>query len=583
MFQIDIRTIYLGYIIINIVNLVLIGSLYFQIKKRFPGTFLILLSFFMSATGNILVFFRSFIPDWLSIPFANTMVVTSTVVLLIGLEKFVNKKGIHIQNVILIIVFCLVHSYFTFIQPDLNARNINLSLAYLLLSFQVSFLMLKKVDTSMRKITRSVGIIFSAVFFTQFFRVFYILQTQSISIHYFKSEPLESIFLLAWEVIIILLAYSITLMYNKRLIIDVNTQEEKFSKAFHAAPFVIMLSKLTNGKIFEVNQSVQKISGYHPNELIGLKSSELNIWEQNEDRLQFISDLSLKGHVSEDEYVFRKKSGDFFTGLISADIIDINNEHCIISVIKDISKSKQTEIQLLKSETRLRELNSTKDKFFSIIAHDLRSPFNGIIGFSAILQEQLLRKDYNGVVEYAKIINKSSHQAMNLLSNLMTWSRSQTGRMEFNPEFVDIVLLVNSSIELLKVSAVQKSITIKYNQPHNLIVFADKAMLETVLRNLLSNAIKFTNREGEVIITTEQKQNECLVSVSDSGIGIKKSNVKNLFKIGRGYSSKGTENEKGTGLGLILCKDFIEKHQGKIWVESEPGVGSKFYFSLPKM
>lgn len=583
MFQIDIRTIYLGYILINIVNLILIGSLCFQIKKRFPGTFLILLSFFMSAMGNILVFFRSVIPDWLSIPVANTMIVTSTVVLLIGLEKFVNKKGIQIQNILLIIIFCLVHSYFTFIQPDLNARNINLSLVYLIISFQIAFLMLKRAPIIIHKITRSVGIIFCAVFIIQFFRIIYILQIHHTSINYFKSEPFESIFILMWEVIIISLVYSITLMYNKRLIIDLNANEEKFSKAFHTAPFIIMLSNITNGKIFEVNESVQAISGYHPNELIGLKSIEVKIWKQDADRLKFISDLNSKGHVSEDEYEFRKKTGELFTGLISAHIIDINNEHCIISVIKDISKGKNAEIKLLKSEARLREMNSTKDKFFSIIAHDLKSPFNGIIGFSDILHEQLLKKDYNGVAEYAEIINKSSHQAMNLLSNLMEWSRSQTGRMEFNPEFVDIVSLINSSIEFLKVSAVEKSIIITHNQPHNLIVFADKAMLETVLRNLISNAIKFTPREGEVVITTEQKQNECLVLVSDTGMGIEKSNVKKLFEIDGDFSSMGTENETGTGLGLILCKDFIEKHKGRIWVESELGAGSKFYFSLPKI
>ncbi len=583
MFPIDIRTIYLSFIIINIINLVLISSLYFQIKKRFPGTFLILLSFFMSATGNILVFLRNSIPNWISIPLANVLIVSSTVVLLIGFEQFVKKKGYQVQNYILIVVFLLIHSYFTFEKPDLHARNINISAVYVLISVQIAYLMLKRTPLSMRKITRPVGIVFFTVCIIQLFRVYYLLQFHQSPTELFKSNSSESLFLLIWESIIILLAYSISLMYNKRLIIDMNAQEEKFSKAFHAAPFMIMLSKFTDGKIFEVNKNVQSISGYHPNELIGFKSSELHIWEQDEDRNKFITDLNSKGVVFENEYVYRKKSGELFPGLMTAEIITINNEKCIISVIQDITIRKQADLKLINSEATLRELNATKDKFFSIIAHDLKSPFNGIIGFSEILKEQVKENDYEGIYQYAEIINTSSHHAMDLLSNLMEWSQSQTGRMKYNPEYVDIVLLIKSTLELLNTSSEQKLININKNTPLGLVIHADKAMIEAVLRNLISNAIKFTPQEGTIIITAEEKENTYLISVADRGVGIENRNVEKLFKIDSSYSTLGTNNEVGTGLGLILCKDFIEYHKGKIWVESELGVGSTFYFSIPKV
>ncbi len=582
MFPIDIRTLYLSYIVINIVNLILIGSIYIQIKKRFPGTLLILLSFFMSATGNILVFFRSVIPDWISISLANTLVVSSTVLLLIGLEKFVKKRGVQIQNYILIFIFFLVHTYFAFIKPDLNARNINLSMAYLLLSFQIAFLMLKRTPLSMRKITRSVGIVFCAVFIIQFLRIIFISQNHESNSNYFYSQPLESVFLLSWEIIIVLLAYSISLMYNERLIIEVHAQEEKFFKAFHAAPFIILISKLSDGEIFEVNKGIQAISGHQPNDLIGSKSTDLNLWKQEADRHKFITDLRLKGFVIEDEYLFRKKSGELFIGLISAEIININNEQCIISVISDISNRKRAEVKLKESEASLREINSTKDKFFSIIAHDLRSPFNGILGFSEVLSEQVRNHNYEGIDKYAEIINTSSQRAMDLLSNLMEWSRSQTGRMEFNPEYIDVVVLINSVNELLKTTAEQKLINVTLNIPYNLILYADKAMIETVLRNLLSNAIKFTPKKGEIIISAEEKEDEYLIFIKDSGVGIGNNNLEKLFRIDGSFSTLGTANENGTGLGLILCKDFIEKHKGEVWVESEVGVGSKFYFSLPK-
>ena len=582
MFPIDYRTIYLTHIIINIVNLVLIGSLYLQIKNRFPGTLFVFFSFFMVATGTILMFLRDLIPDWISISIANLLIVSSSVILLIGFEKFLNKKGSQIKNYILIFIFFTIHTYFSFVEPNMNVRNLNFSLVYMILSIQIAFLMLKKAPVAMRKITQPVGIVFCVLGFIHFTNILFIGHRDS-NRNYFNTELSETFYLLALEIISILMAYSIILMYNKRLIIDINKQEEKFSKAFHAAPFIIMLSNLEDGEIFEVNKSVQSISGYQPSELMNVESTNLRIWKQQNDRETFISDLNLKGKVTEDEYIFRKKSGELFTGLVSADIIEINNEQCVISVISDISERKMAENKLLASESSLKELNSTKDKFFSIIAHDLKSPFNGILGFSELLVEQIRNNDYTGIDKYAEIIHKSSLRAINLLTNLMDWSKLQTGRMEFNPEYIEVNALITSVKELLNISADQKSIHIKLNLPNKLIIYTDKFMLETVLRNLISNAIKFTPKKGTVLISVEEKEYEFLFLVEDSGVGIEKKNLEKLFKIDENFSSPGTENETGTGLGLILCNDFIKKHNGKIWVESELEIGSKFYFSIPKV
>ena len=253
----------------------------------------------------------------------------------------------------------------------------------------------------------------------------------------------------------------------------------------------------------------------------------------------------------------------------------------VFGVIQDITDRKRSEEALKESEARLRELNATKDKFFSIIAHDLKSPFNSIIGFSSLLERQIQERDYAAIERYAGIIQNSSQQALDLLINLLEWTRSQTGRMVFNPESIDIVALINQSTELLNPSALQKSITIYSETPVNLNVFADKAMIGTILRNLISNAIKFTNTGGEVIISTKHILNEIVISVTDSGVGINSDSIGKLFRMDENYSTLGTQNEKGTGLGLLLCKEFIDKHGGRIWVESEPGKGSKFFFSIP--
>lgn len=582
MFPIDARTLYFSYIIVNIINLILISSLYIQIKKRFPGTPYILLSFVFNAAGNMLVYFRDLVPDWVSITLANGLIVLSTITLLIGLEHFVNctKKNIH--NYVLLITFVAIQAYFSLVEPNFYIRIINISTMFILISVQIAYLIFIRTPSSFKKITRPIGYVFLGVALIQFIHIIYTIEKHEASTRFFSSQSLEPYFLLSWLIITMFLAYSIVLMYNERLIIDVNSQEEKFSQAFHAAPFVIMLSKFPSGEIFEVNKNVEDVSDYKQEDFIGYSSVELNLWGQNRDRENFISDLRTNGIVVENEYIFRKKSGELFPGLITSQVIKINNEDCIISVINDITVRKNAELNLKNSEASLRELNSTKDKFFSIIAHDLRSPFNGILGFSEILLEEIKEGNFESVEQYAEIINSSSNQAMDLLSNLMEWSRSQTGRMEFNPSFIDLVPLITSAVDLLKTSSEQKLLNININVPDTIIIYADKAMIEAVLRNILSNAIKFTPQKGSIKINVEESYHHYLVSVVDSGIGIEPDNLEKLFRIDQSYSTLGTDNESGTGLGLILCKDFIDYHQGEIWAHSELNVGSTISFSLPK-
>ena len=235
------------------------------------------------------------------------------------------------------------------------------------------------------------------------------------------------------------------------------------------------------------------------------------------------------------------------------------------------------------SEIRLRELNSTKDKFFSIISHDLKSPFTSIIGFSELLIERAQKNDLSGTEKFAAIIYNSSQNAMELLTNLTQWSRLQTGKMEFDPQETDLVSIIDEVTELLNASALHKSLTIMREIPHQVRIRADRAMISTVLRNLISNAIKFSNPGGEIWISSNQLKNEIMLKVMDNGVGIKKEILHKLFHIEAGVSTRGTINEEGTGLGLILCKEFVSRHGGRIWAESEVNKGSKFYFTLPQL
>jgi PAS domain S-box-containing protein len=251
-------------------------------------------------------------------------------------------------------------------------------------------------------------------------------------------------------------------------------------------------------------------------------------------------------------------------------------------LIVDITERMRDEAEIKLKNEELTNLNATKDKFFSIIAHDLKSPFNSIIGFSSLLSRQLQEKDFAAIERYAGIIQNSSLQAMDLLMNLLEWSRSQTGRIVFTPENIDLSVLINQTIELFYGSAQHKSITIYSEIALTRSLSADKAMINTILRNLISNAIKFTKTGGEIIVSAWQMSNDVVVSVSDNGVGMDEESIAKLFRIDQNHSTLGTEKEKGTGLGLLLCSEFVEKHSGRIWVESTPGKGSKFSFTIPE-
>jgi len=253
----------------------------------------------------------------------------------------------------------------------------------------------------------------------------------------------------------------------------------------------------------------------------------------------------------------------------------------VLGIFEDITDRRNLEIKIKASETHLEELNATKDKFFSIIAHDLKNPFNTIIGFSQILKDQLLEHDYSNLEKFVSIIHSSAVHTGELLENLLNWASSQQGKIPFVPERINFLEIMNSKEQLLLSEAEKKNIRITRNIPVDIMVRADVNMLSTCLRNLVSNAIKFTPRNGTIIISANVQNNEFHLSVMDNGIGMTKEETEKLFRIETGFTKPGTEKEKGTGLGLILCKEFVEKHGGKISVSSEPGKGSNFTMTIP--
>lgn len=255
----------------------------------------------------------------------------------------------------------------------------------------------------------------------------------------------------------------------------------------------------------------------------------------------------------------------------------------LIMLLKEIDQKtivlKNTKIQ--QDKLKLEELNVTKDKLFSIIAHDLRGPFNSIIGFSDLIIKNKNENRTTQSKKYAGLINSSATSTLVLLDNLLNWAKLQTEQVYFKPEKQNLASITLEVFTLLTPIANKKNITLNYCVSDDVSVFTDQYMILTILRNLISNAIKFTNPDGKIDVYASQVDKCIEIAVSDNGVGIDDETQKKLFSLASNKSSSGTANEKGTGLGLILCKDFIEKHGGKIWVESKLGKGSTFKFSLP--
>ena len=234
-----------------------------------------------------------------------------------------------------------------------------------------------------------------------------------------------------------------------------------------------------------------------------------------------------------------------------------------------------------KSQKQLEELNATKDKLFSIIGHDLKNPFSTLINFSEMLIEDYLELTDEEKITYLHMINEASQTGHEILDNLLQWSKTQSGKLEFKPRYIELCDIVDANIALLKTSASNKGINIFSTVNGGTQVFADKIMLKTVFRNLIGNAIKFSHRDGTIKISSILGEGFVEVVVSDNGIGMNEKTKEKLFNPTIFHSTAGTANEQGTGLGLLLCKEFVEKNGGRIWVESEEGKGSDFKFTIP--
>jgi diguanylate cyclase (GGDEF)-like protein/PAS domain S-box-containing protein len=350
----DVRTIMFSHLATDVIATLVIILLWRHSRKRFLGSFLWVVDFCFQTTAVILILLRHIIPDWASMVLGNTLVVAGAFLGYMGLERFIGRISRQVFNWLLLALFMAVHTYFTFIVPDLKWRTINLSIGIFIFCFQCSWLVFRRVPSGLRPIMRSVGLVFGFFSLVSIIRILVTIDIHYPDNEFFHSGLFDALMMMSYQLLLILLAYSLTLMVNHRLLTDIQSQEEKFSKVFHSSPYAVMLTRLTDGRINEVNDGFVNLTGYERDEVMGKTTIEMRLWARDQDRLIFVKAISEGGKIQGKEFLFRIKSGDLLTGLVSAEIIQINQEPFILSSINDISERKRMEEALRESEEKYR-------------------------------------------------------------------------------------------------------------------------------------------------------------------------------------------------------------------------------------
>lgn len=343
--MLHIATLIVFMVIIHVICAFVLIFLWMQNRSRYQGTGLWAVNIALKAAGLLFIVMRGIVPLWMATVFATTLFIIGEIILYQGLGVFLQIKIRQFHNMVLLAVYIFVHGYFSIFTASLAARNLVLSIAWLLISMQTIWLLMVRIKSEFRSLTLSTGIaviFYSLINMTRIIDYFIYPNPKE---NYMDSGLFEGFILISFQIATILLTYSLSLMVNKRLSIDIELQEEKYSKAFHASPYAVLLTRLCDGKIFEANSGFESLSGYTIAEVTGKTTVELEFFYDATDRDMILRELDEKGAIRDKEMKFRIKTGEIMIGLYSAELIQINNQPCVISIISDITERKMAEVE----------------------------------------------------------------------------------------------------------------------------------------------------------------------------------------------------------------------------------------------
>ena len=362
-----------------------------------------------------------------------------------------------------------------------------------------------------------------------------------------------------------------------------NMAKESYLDIFNSVSEAIYLLD-ESGNFLDLNKGAEKMYLRDKSELIGKSPFFLAApgFNNQEDIQEKMTNVLKTGLTETFDFWAVRKNGEVFPKEVIVNRGIFFNQKVLIHTARDITEKKRTEDRIKIKNEELINTNNEKDKFFSIIAHDLRSPIMSFLGITQIISEDLHSLSIGDIQQMASDMNKSANNLYGLLENLLEWSRLQRGMTNFAPKKIRLLPKIEDTMRTIMDAITKKGINVDYYIPENLEVFADENMFASIVRNLVSNAVKFTPKGGNITVSAKNASgNKVEISIKDSGIGMNDDLLSKLFSINQSTSRNGTDGEPSSGLGLMLCKDFVEKHQGKIWAESEEGKGSTFRVTLP--
>ncbi|HLO60467.1 MAG TPA: ATP-binding protein [Bacteroidales bacterium] len=607
MWQLDMRTILFGFLTCDLVSTMVMIALYVQNGRRFKGGIFWITNFTLQTISMALIILRGTVPDWISIVLSNTFLITGIFLGLISLEKFVGIKRNHVLNYALIAVFICISYWASMIKPDLEIRTINIAMAMLILCFQCSWILLCRTSKELRRITFGVGIIFAVYCIVNVFRIIAFLMKDIETNNFFESGQIESIVIISYQVLFLLLTYSIILMVNKKLKSDVELEDSERRKAeerlYESNRKLETLINNLNGVVYRclkdtgytmeyISDGVADLTGFNSQEFIQNRSRTFNsiihaddqamVWDSIRASIKNKTPYTIEYRIitasGEEKWVWEKGRA----------VWDENEVVALEGFISDITirKKAENEVKLLNSELESRVIRRTKDLeekttdlegFCYSVSHDLRAPLRAINGYSSIF----LNKYSESVDEQGKSILKnvieSTIQMDNLINDLLSLSR--IGRKEIVSNVLDMRTITESVINGLYGKDEIKNLTFELKDIQK--CKGDPSMITHVIYNLVENAVKYSSKSEQprIEISSSHLGSEVVYHIKDNGIGFDQQYADRLFNV---FQRLHTEEEfAGTGVGLAIVKRIIQRMGGRVWAEGKVNEGATFYFSLP--
>ena len=619
MLELDFTTLLVNGVMLMALSAAILFPVWWQNRQRSPETLMWFVGALMQLVALVLMGLRGAIPDVVSIVLANGLVVGGTIVLYAGLERHVGESGRQVHNYVILVVFILIQAYLTFIEPDLALRSVNLAVALALVTAQGAWLMLHEVDPGMRPATRGPGIVFLGLMVVNVVSIPFNL-TATPSENLLEPGLVRPLSMLSMDVLFVALTLTILLMMNRRLVVALEediakrisaqkaleSSETKFYTAFRTSPDAVNINRLSDGLYLDINEGFTKLTGFTQQDVAGKTSAEISIWNDPQDRVRLVEGLVAEGTVNNLEAEFRRKDGTLTTALMSAQVIDVEGEQCILSVTRDISERRVAEDeirhlnsdlerrvqertealtlaneQLMEANIKLDEATRAKSDFLASMSHELRTPLNSIIGFSDILVRGMAGKLEPEQERQIGMIHTSGKHLLDLVNEVLDVSAIEAGRMRVERQPVDVEELVRVVTDSLTPLAAEKGLRLSWTlAPEAAGLVSDRMRVEQVLFNLMGNAIKFTDA-GSVSLEVRRTGDDIEFVLSDTGCGISPEDQRRIFDEFYQVRQSDLSKSSGTGLGLTVSRKLMDMLGGTIEVESRLGVGSTFTVRLP--